>query len=114
MGYLTGTMDARTKLDPKTDLRAGFDRFSPENLAANRPIIDWLARFADKKNATPAQVSLAWLLLAQKPGIVPIPGTRNPDHLSENLNSMHVQQLTADDLREIDNVLSQIRVHGGE
>src|SRR3954463_12513913 len=93
MGYLTGKMDARTKLDPKTDLRAGFDRFSPENLAANRPIIDWLERFADKKNATPAQVSLAWLL-AQKPWIVPIPGTRNPDHLSENLNSMHVQ-LTA-------------------
>jgi aryl-alcohol dehydrogenase-like predicted oxidoreductase len=105
-------MDARTKLDPKTDLRAGFDRFLPENLAANRPIIDWLARFADKKNATPAQVSLAWLL-AQKPWIVPIPGTRNPDHLSENLNSMHVQ-LTADDLREIDNALSHIRVHGGE
>src|SRR3954468_6672444 len=96
---------------PKTDLRAGFDRFSPENLAANRPIIDWLARFADKKNATPAQVSLAWLL-AQKPWIVPIPGTRNPDHLSENLNSIHVQ-LTADDLREIDGALSHIRVHGG-
>jgi aryl-alcohol dehydrogenase-like predicted oxidoreductase len=111
MGYLTGKMDARTKLDPKTDLRAGFDRFSPENLAANRPIIDWLARFADKKNATPAQVSLAWLL-AQKPWIVPIPGTRNPDHLSENLNSIHVQ-LTADDLREIDCALSHIRVHGG-
>src|SRR3954468_1145216 len=111
MGYLTGKMDARTKLDPKTDLRAGFDRFSPENLAANRPIIDWLARFAGKKNATPAQVSLAWLL-AQKPWIVPIPGTRNPDHLSENLNSIHVQ-LTADDLREIDGALSHIRVHGG-
>jgi aryl-alcohol dehydrogenase-like predicted oxidoreductase len=111
MGYLTGKMDARTKLDPKTDLRAGFDRFSPENLAANRPIIDWLARFADKKNATPAQVSLAWLL-AQRPWIVPIPGTRNPDHLSENLHSMHVQ-LTADDLREIDHALSHIRVQGG-
>jgi aryl-alcohol dehydrogenase-like predicted oxidoreductase len=111
MGYLTGKMDARTRLDPETDLRAGFDRFSPENLAANRPIIDWLARFADEKDATPAQVSLAWLL-AQKPWIVPIPGTRNPDHLSENLNSMHVQ-LTADDLREIDDALSRIRVHGG-
>jgi aryl-alcohol dehydrogenase-like predicted oxidoreductase len=111
MGYLTGKMDARTKLDPETDLRAGFDRFSPENLAANRPIINWLARFADKKDATPAQISLAWLL-AQRPWIVPIPGTRNPDHLSENLNSRHVQ-LTADDLREIDNALSHIRVHGG-
>jgi aryl-alcohol dehydrogenase-like predicted oxidoreductase len=111
MGYLTGKMDARTRLDPETDLRAGFDRFSPENLAASRPIVDWLARFADEKDATPAQVSLAWLL-AQKPWIVPIPGTRNPDHLSENLNSMHVQ-LTADDLREIDDALSRIRVHGG-
>ncbi len=111
MGYLTGKMDARTTLDPKTDLRAGFDRFSPENLAANRPIIDWLARFADKRSATPAQVSLAWLL-AQKPWIVPIPGTRNLDHLSENLNSIHVR-LTADDLREIDDALSRIRVHGG-
>ena len=111
MGYLAGKMDTHTKLDPKTDLRAGFDRFSPENLAANRPIIDWLTRFADKKNATPAQISLAWLL-AQKPWIVPIPGTRNPNHLSENLGSIHVR-LTADDLREIESALSHIRAHGG-
>ena len=80
MGYLTGKIDARTKLDPKTDLRAGFDRFSPANLAANQPVVDVLQRFAKKKNATPAQVALAWLL-AQKPWIVPIPGTRRLDHL---------------------------------
>ena len=80
MGYLTGKIDARTKLDPKTDFRSGFDRFSPENLAANMPVVDLLKRFAEKKNATPAQIALAWLL-AQKPWIVPIPGTRNVDHL---------------------------------
>ena len=86
MGYLTGKLDARTKLDPKTDLRSGFDRFSPENLAANMPIIDLLKRFGAKKNATPAQLALSWLL-AQKPWIVPIPGTRNMDHFNENLGS---------------------------
>jgi aryl-alcohol dehydrogenase-like predicted oxidoreductase len=100
MGYLTGKMDARTKLDPKTDLRAGFTRFSPENLASNMPVVDLLRRFAAKKNAAPAQISLAWLL-AQKPWIVPIPGTRNPDHLSENLGAINVQ-LTPEDLREIE------------
>ena len=111
MGYLSGRMDARTTLDPKTDLRAGFDRFSPENLAANRPIVEAVQRFADRKNATPAQISLAWLL-AQKPWIVPIPGTRNIDHLHENLGTISVQ-LTPADLREIDTALSRITVHGG-
>jgi aryl-alcohol dehydrogenase-like predicted oxidoreductase len=66
MGYLTGKIDANTKLDPKADLRSGFARFSPENLAANMPIVDMLKRFGEKKNATPAQISLAWLM-AQKP-----------------------------------------------
>jgi aryl-alcohol dehydrogenase-like predicted oxidoreductase len=111
MGYLTGKMDARTKLDPKTDLRSGFDRFSPENLAANRPVVDLLKRFAEKKNATPAQIALAWLL-AQKPWIVPIPGTRNMDHLSENLAAINVQ-LTPADLREIETAFSKVKVHGG-
>jgi aryl-alcohol dehydrogenase-like predicted oxidoreductase len=87
MGYLTGKMNANTKLDPKTDLRAGFDRFSPENLAANMPVIDLLRQVAERENATPAQVALAWLL-AQKPWIVPIPGTRNMDHLNENLEAV--------------------------
>ena len=111
MGYLTGKIDARTQLDAKTDLRSGFDRFSPENLVANTPIVEELKRFAEKKNATPAQISLAWLL-AQKPFIVPIPGTRNIDHLNENLGAINIQ-LTPDDLRELDSAFSKIKVQGG-
>ncbi len=111
MGYLTGKIDVRTKLDPKTDLRSGFDRFTPENIKANKPIVDFLTTFAKKKNATPAQIALA-RLLAQKPWIVPIPGTRNIDHLNENLGAINVQ-LTPADLREIETALSKIKVHGG-
>lgn len=111
MGYLPGTMDAHTKFDTKTDLRSGFDRFSPENLAANRPFVDALKRSAEKKNATPAQIALAWLL-AQQPWIVPIPGTRNMDHLHENLGAVNVQ-LTPADLRDMDGSLSGIAAHGG-
>jgi aryl-alcohol dehydrogenase-like predicted oxidoreductase len=111
MGYLTGKMDAHTKLDPKTDLRSGFERFSPENLAANMPVVDLLRRFAGKKNATPSQIALAWLM-AQKPWIVPIPGTRNIDHLEENLGAIKIQ-LTPADLREIHTAVSAITVHGG-
>jgi len=111
MGYLTGKVDVRTRLDPSMDLRSGFERFSPDSLAANRPILDFLERFAEKKNATPAQIALAWLL-AQKPWIVPIPGTRNLDHLHENLQAIHVQ-LTPADLGEIESALSKITVHGG-
>jgi aryl-alcohol dehydrogenase-like predicted oxidoreductase len=111
MGYLTGKMDARTTLDPKTDLRSGFDRFSPANLAANMPVVELLKKFAGKKGATPSQIALAWLI-AQKPWIVPIPGTRNIDHLNENLRAVDVE-LTPEDLREIENALSAITVHGG-
>ena len=110
MGYLTGKIDAQIKLDPKTDLRSEFPRFNPENLEANRSVVDLLKRFAEKKKATPAQVTLAWLL-AQKPWIVPIPGTRRKDHLDENLNAINVQ-LTPSDLREIENAFSAIRVRG--
>ena len=110
-GYLTGKIDTRTKFDPKMDMRCGFPRFSPENIAANMPIVEFLGRFAKKKNSTPAQISLAWLL-AQKPWIVPIPGTRNMDHLNENLAAVDVQ-LTPADLREIETALSTIKVHGG-
>jgi aryl-alcohol dehydrogenase-like predicted oxidoreductase len=91
-------------------LRSGFPRFSPENSAANTPVVDLLKRFAKKKNATPAQIALAWLL-AQKPWIVPIPGTRNIEHLNENLGAVNVQ-LTSDDLREIETAISKITVHG--
>jgi aryl-alcohol dehydrogenase-like predicted oxidoreductase len=110
-GYLTRKIDARTKFDPKMDLRSGFPRFSPENIAANMPMVDLIKRFAEKKNATPAQISLAWLL-AQKPFIVPIPGTRNIDHLTENLGATRVQ-LTPADLAELDAAVSKIKVYGG-
>ena len=111
MGYLTGKMDESTNFDPNSDLRSQFDRFSPENLAANRSIVDLLKQFAEKKNATPAQIALAWLL-AQKPWIVPIPGTRKIDHLNENLGAINVQ-LTPADLHEIESTFSAIRVQGG-
>ena len=110
-GYLTRKIDARTRFDPKMDLRSGFPRFSPENIAANMPIVDLIRSFAEKKNAIPAQISLAWVL-AQKPFMVPIPGTRNVDHLNENLGAINVR-LTPADLREIDAAVSKIKVHGG-
>ncbi len=111
MGYLTGKITATTKLDPKTDLRSGFDRFSPANIAANMPIVDLLTHFAATKNAPPAQIALAWLL-AKKPFIVSIPGTRNIDHLRENLGALDVQ-LTAADLSALDAAFSKLTVHGG-
>src|SRR5579864_3210306 len=110
-GYLTKKIDVGTKFDPQMDMRSGFPRFSRENIEANAPIVDLVRRFAEKKNATPAQLSMAWLL-AQKPFIVPIPGTRNIDHLSENLGAINVQ-LTPSDLREIDTAVSKIKVYGG-
>ncbi len=110
-GYLTRKIDAQTKFDPKMDMRSGFPRFSPKNIAANMPIVDLIGAFAEKKHSTPAQISLAWLL-AQKPFIIPIPGTRNIDHLNENIGAINVQ-LTPADLREIDSAVSRIKVHGG-
>jgi aryl-alcohol dehydrogenase-like predicted oxidoreductase len=111
MGYLAGKMDDRTRFDPKTDLRAEFSRFTPENLAANRPVVDVLKTFAESKSATPAQIALAWLL-AQKPWVVPIPGTRNMDHLNENSGAVHVQ-LTPADRGELEAAFAMITVHGG-
>lgn len=111
MGYLTGKLDARTKLDPKTDLRAGFERFTPAALAANWPVLELLQQVATRKNATTAQLALAWLLV-QKPFIVPIPGTRNLDHLHENLGALQVQ-LTPADLQELESGFAKIQVHGG-
>ena len=110
-GYLTRKIDAGTKFDPKMDMRSGFPRFSAENITANTPIVDLLKQIAEKKNATAAQISLSWLL-AQKPWIVPIPGTSKIDHLNENLGAINVQ-LTPADLREIETALSKIEVHGG-
>jgi aryl-alcohol dehydrogenase-like predicted oxidoreductase len=111
MGYLTGKIDVNTKLDPKTDFRTGFDRFSPANIAANMPVVDLLKQFAAKKHATPAQIALAWLL-AQKPFIVSIPGTRNISHLQENLGALDVR-LTQEDLSELKIEFSRLKVHGG-
>ena len=110
-GYLTRKIDAGTKFDPKMDMRSGFPRFSAENITANTPIVDLLKQIAEKKNATAAQISLSWLL-AQKPWIVPIPGTSKIDHLNENLGAINVR-LTPADLREIETALSEITVHGG-
>src|ERR1700722_15017644 len=111
MGYLTQTLDAHTAFDPKTDLRSSFDRFQPETIAANKPFVDQITRLAGKKNATTAQLSLAWLL-AQKPFIVPIPGTGKVKHLEENIDATTLD-LSTGDLKEIDNALSALKVHGG-
>lgn len=111
MGYLTGAIDAHTRFDPKMDLRHDFSRFSPDNLAANQPIVEQLRHFAAAKKATPAQIALAWVL-AQKPWIVPIPGTRNMVHLNENFGALQVE-LTRADLTEIDSAFSKLTVHGG-
>ncbi len=111
MAYLTGRIDARTKLDPKTDLRSGFDRFSAQNLAANKPVLDLLQQVAVEKSAARSQVALAWLL-ARKPWIVPIPGTRNLAHLSENLGTIKLQ-LTPAELLELDIAFAKLEVHGG-
>lgn len=110
LGYLTGKMDGSTRFDPKTDFRGEFPRFQPDNLVANMPIVDLLRRYAEKKNATPAQIALAWLL-AKKPFIVPIPGTRSLDHLTENLGAVKVQ-LTRQDMKDIEAARSKITIHG--
>ena len=110
-GFLPAKIAPDTRFDDPADMRGAFPRFLPETRAANKPLVDWLTGFAAMKTATPAQISLAWLL-ARKPWIVPIPGTRNPDHLNENLGSIHLR-LTSDDLSEIEAALSHIEVHGG-
>jgi aryl-alcohol dehydrogenase-like predicted oxidoreductase len=108
-GFLTGKIDAHTTFD-SGDFRNIVPRFTEENRKANSAFIEWLKAFAARKRATPAQIALAWLL-AQKPWIVPIPGTTKPHRLEENIGAVDIQ-LTADDLREIDRAASQIEVHG--
>lgn len=111
-GFLPGTLpvDVQTRFDG-TDMRRNFPRFSQKVLQANQQILDLLKTFGEKKGATRAQIALAWLM-AQKPWIVPIPGTTNVDHLRENLGSIQVS-LTPDDLREIDAAFTQVDVQGG-
>jgi aryl-alcohol dehydrogenase-like predicted oxidoreductase len=108
-GFLTGQIDDKTTFDP-TDFRNVVPRFTEENRKANLAFVDWLKTFAEPKRATPAQIALAWLL-AQKPWIIPIPGTTKRRRLEENLDATRIQ-LTANDLREIDRAASQIEVHG--
>ncbi len=108
-GFLTGKIDDSTTFE-SGDFRNIVPRFAPENRKANLAFIEWLKAFAARKEATPAQVALAWVL-AQKPWIVPIPGTTKRLRLEENLGAGSVA-LTADDLRDIDAAVSRIEVHG--
>jgi aryl-alcohol dehydrogenase-like predicted oxidoreductase len=108
-GFLTGKIDETTRFD-STDFRNIVPRFTPEARKANQALVDLLGRVAARKKATPAQVALAWLL-AQKPWIVPIPGTTKLARLEENIRAVEID-LTAGDLREIDDAASKIRVQG--
>lgn len=108
-GFLTGKIDENTTFD-STDFRNIVPRFTAENRSANQVLVDLLHVIAKKKNATPAQIALAWLL-AQKPWIVPIPGTTKVHRLEENLGASEID-LTQDDVREIDNAASRITVQG--
>jgi len=108
-GYLTGKIDEHTTFD-SSDIRSRNPRFTPEAIRANQVVIDLLARIGAQKQATPAQIALAWLL-AQKPWIVPIPGSRRIERLEENLGALTVD-LTASDLQEIERAMSAITVLG--
>ncbi len=108
-GFLTGKIDENAKFE-STDFRSTLPRFTPEALKANQSLIDLLATIAKQKNATPAQIALAWLL-AQKPWMAPIPGTTKLNRLDENIGALSVE-LTPDDLRNIEAAASKITVKG--
>ncbi len=108
-GFLTGKMNENTRFDSR-DYRHILPRFTPEALKANQSLIDLLGKVAKKKNATPAQIALAWLL-AQKPWIMPIPGTTKLNRLQENIGAAAIE-LTPDDLREIENASLKIKMEG--
>jgi aryl-alcohol dehydrogenase-like predicted oxidoreductase len=108
-GFLTGAINEQTKFD-KSDFRNIVPRFSEENRKANQAVVNMLTRIAERKKATPAQIALAWLL-AQKPWIVPIPGTTKLHRLEENIGAVHLE-LTPDDLQQIDEAASKIPVQG--
>jgi aryl-alcohol dehydrogenase-like predicted oxidoreductase len=108
-GFLTGKIDENTTFD-KNDFRNKVPRFTPEARKANQAVVDLLGRIGQQKNATPAQIALAWLL-AQKPWIAPIPGTTKLSRLDENIGSLDVK-LSAEDLREIDTAAAKITVEG--
>ncbi|MGB8381608.1 MAG: aldo/keto reductase, partial [Dermatophilaceae bacterium] len=108
-GFLTGTVSASTDF-AADDIRAVIPRFTPEARQANQAVVDLIRRIAEAKHATPAQVAIAWLL-AQKPWIAPIPGTRRLDRLDENLGAAGLT-LTSDDVAELDAASARIQVHG--
>ena len=108
-GFLTGKVDENTKFD-STDIRSSIPRFTPDARKANQTLVDLLGKIGQKKRATPAQIALAWLL-AQKPWIVPIPGTTKLHRLDENLGAAAIE-LTPDDLREIETAAAEIKVQG--
>jgi aryl-alcohol dehydrogenase-like predicted oxidoreductase len=108
-GFLTGTLDDTTTFE-RSDFRSNLPRFTPENRKANRALVDGLAAIASRRGVTPAQIALAWLL-AQKPWIVPIPGTSKLHRLEENIAAADIE-LTADDLAEIDRLAKETPVHG--
>jgi aryl-alcohol dehydrogenase-like predicted oxidoreductase len=108
-GFLTGTMNANTKL-ADNDFRKNSPRFHPDALKANQAMVDLLNNVAKQKNATPAQIALAWLL-AQKPWIVPIPGTTKLNRLEENLGAVNIE-LTSEDLQQINDAASKIQIEG--
>src|SRR6185503_20618816 len=106
-GFLTGKLDENTTFD-SSDFRNKLPRFTPEALKANRALVDLLGQVAERKQATPAQIALAWLL-AQKPWIVPIPGTTKRSRLEENIAAANVE-LTPSDLQEIEDAAAKIEV----
>jgi len=108
-GFLTGKIDENTTFD-SSDFRSTLPRFTPEALKANQAVIDLLGSIAEQKQVTPAQIALAWLL-AQKPWIVPIPGTTKLHRLDENIGAVSVE-LTPDDLGDIDDAVAKITVQG--
>jgi len=108
-GFLTGKINESSKFD-STDFRSTLPRFTPEARKANQALVDLLVEVAKRKNATPAQIALAWLL-AQKPWIVPIPGTTKLNRLEENIGSTAIE-LTENDLREIEDAASKIKIEG--
>ena len=108
-GFLTGKINENTSFD-SSDIRSHNPRFSPEAIKANQVVIDLLGKIAAQKGATPAQIALAWLL-AQKPWIVPIPGSRKLERLDENIGAADVI-LTSADLNDIEKAMSQITVVG--
>jgi aryl-alcohol dehydrogenase-like predicted oxidoreductase len=108
-GFLTGKIDASTRFD-STDFRAIVPRFSEDNRKANQALVDAVTKFAEQKNATPAQIALAWLL-AKKPWIVPIPGTTKLSRLEENLGGATIE-LTSQDVRVLEETSSAIKIEG--